>query len=128
MISERDAANRIPITIATMLATLLHSLDMTIANVALPHMQGSVSASPDQITWVLTSYLVATAVVMPLTGWLSARIGRKRLFLIAVAGFIIASMLCGVATSLPEIVLFRCFQGACGSALIPLSDGAGEVA
>jgi DHA2 family multidrug resistance protein len=117
-----DAANRIPITIAVMLATVMSSLDTTIANVALPHIQGSVSASVDQITWVLTSYIVATAIMMPLTGFLADRLGRKRVFLISIAGFITASMLCGVANSLMEIVLFRLLQGICGAALIPLSQ------
>jgi DHA2 family multidrug resistance protein len=121
-ISEHDAANRWPITISIMLATVMNSLDTTIANVALPHMQGSVSASPEQITWVLTSYIVAAAVMTPLSGWLADRIGRKRMFLISIALFTAASMLCGIATSLPEIVLFRLLQGVGGAALIPLSQ------
>ena len=121
-ISEHDAANRWPITISIMLATVMNSLDTTIANVALPHMQGSVSASPEQITWVLTSYIVAAAVMTPLSGWLADRIGRKRMFLASIALFTAASMLCGVATSLPEIVLFRLLQGVGGAALIPLSQ------
>src|ERR1700760_4871338 len=89
-----------PITISIMLATLMNALDTTIANVALPHIQGSVSASAEQITWVLTSYIVAAAIMTPMTGWLSCRIGRKLLFLISIVGFTIASMLCGAATSL----------------------------
>jgi DHA2 family multidrug resistance protein len=117
-----DAANRIPITIAVMLATVMSSLDTTIANVALPHIQGSVSASVDQITWVLTSYIVATAIMTPLTGFLADRMGRKLVFLISIAGFTAASMLCGIANSLVEIVLFRLLQGICGAALIPLSQ------
>jgi len=121
-ISEHDARNRWPITISIMLATVMNSLDTTIANVALPHMQGSVSASPEQITWVLTSYIVAAAVMTPLSGWLADRIGRKRMFLISIALFTAASMLCGIATSLPEIVLFRLLQGVGGAALIPLSQ------
>src|SRR5271169_4571603 len=122
MASPKDIANRIPITIAMMLATIMNSLDATIANVALPHMQGSVSASQDQITWVLTSYIVATAIMTPLSGWMSQHIGRKLMFLLSIAGFTIASMLCGIATSLPEIVGFRFLQGACGAAMMPLSQ------
>ena len=122
MTTEHDAKNRWPITISIMLATVMNSLDTTIANVALPHMQGSVSASPEQITWVLTSYIVAAAIMTPLSGWLADRIGRKRMFLISIGGFTVASMLCGIATSLPEIVLFRVLQGMFGAALIPLSQ------
>ncbi len=122
MSNAQDFKNRVPITIAIMLATVMQSLDTTIANVALPHMQGSVSASAEQITWVLTSYIVAGAIMTPLSGWLSDRIGRKRVFLISIGGFTIASMLCGIATSLPEIVLFRLLQGVCGAALMPLAQ------
>ncbi len=122
MVTPHDARNRWPITISIMLATVMNSLDTTIANVALPHMQGSVSASPDQITWVLTSYIVAAAIMTPLSGWLADRIGRKRMFLISIAGFTAASMLCGAAVSLPQIVLFRVLQGVFGAALIPLSQ------
>jgi DHA2 family multidrug resistance protein len=120
--SPSDVANRVPITIGLMLATVMNSLDTTIANVALPHMAGSVSASQDQITWVLTSYIIAAAIMTPLTGWLSVRIGRKTMFLVSIAGFTAASMLCGVAHSLGEIVVFRLLQGLCGAALIPLSQ------
>jgi len=122
MVTQHDARNRWPITISIMLATVMNSLDTTIANVALPHMQGSVSASPEQITWVLTSYIVSAAIMTPLSGWLADRIGRKRMFLISIGGFTLASMLCGAATSLPEIVLFRVLQGVFGAALIPLSQ------
>ncbi|HZZ31344.1 MAG TPA: MDR family MFS transporter [Phenylobacterium sp.] len=122
MVTQHDAKNRWPITISIMLATVMNSLDTTIANVALPHMQGSVSASPEQITWVLTSYIVAAAIMTPLSGWLADRIGRKRMFLISIGGFTAASMLCGIATSLPEIVIFRLLQGVFGAALIPLSQ------
>src|SRR5947209_19262752 len=118
MASAKDIANRRPITGALMLATLMNTLDSTIANVALPHIQGSVSAAQDQITWVLTSYIIATAIMTPLSGWLSQRVGRKQMFLISIAGFTIASMLCGVATSLPEIVVFRLLQGMAGASLI----------
>ncbi|MGZ3315661.1 MAG: DHA2 family efflux MFS transporter permease subunit, partial [Caulobacteraceae bacterium] len=105
-----------------MLATIMVSLDTTIANVALPHIQGSVSASQDQITWVLTSYIVASTIMTPMTGWLSGRIGRKQVFLVSIIGFTIASMLCGMAGSLFQIVLFRLLQGLFGAALIPLSQ------
>ena len=122
MTSASDIANRVPITISLMLATVMNSLDTTIANVALPHIQGSVSASPDQIEWVLTSYLVSSAIMTPLSGWLSVRFGRKLMFAVSIAGFTVASMLCGIATSLGEIVGFRLLQGICGASLIPLSQ------
>jgi len=122
MTTEQDAKNRWPITISIMLATVMNSLDTTIANVALPHIQGSVSASADQITWVLTSYIVSAAIMTPLSGWMADRIGRKRMFLLSIGGFTAASMLCGIASSLPEIVIFRVLQGVFGAALIPLSQ------
>jgi DHA2 family multidrug resistance protein len=122
VIDARDAANRWPITISIMLATVMNSLDTTIANVALPHIQGSVSAGPEQIGWVLTSYIVSAAIMTPLSGWLADRLGRKRMFLISIGGFVIASMLCGIATNLPELVLFRLLQGVFGASLIPLSQ------
>ena len=115
MASQVDIDNRFPITGALMLATLMNTLDSTIANVALPHMQGELSASQDQITWVLTSYIIATAIMTPLSGWLSLKIGRKPMFLASIAGFTVASMLCGVAQSLPEMVIFRLIQGIAGS-------------
>lgn len=105
-----------------MLATVMQALDTTIANVPLPHMQGSFSASQDQIAWVLTSYIVAAAIMTPPTGVLAARLGRKRLFLWAVGGFTVSSMLCGAATSLDELVLFRLLQGVFGAGLVPLSQ------
>lgn len=117
-----DAANRIPITVSIMLATVMNSIDMTIANVALPHIQGSVSASAEQITWVLTSYIVAAAIMTPLTGFLAGKFGRKQVFLWSIGGFTVASMLCGLANSLVEIVAFRLLQGLFGAALIPLSQ------
>ncbi len=100
----------------------MQALDTTIANVALPYMQGSVSASQDQIDWVLTSYIVAAAIMTPPTGYLAGRFGLKRLFLVSIAGFTVASMLCGTAQSLVEIVLFRVLQGVFGAALVPLSQ------
>ena len=115
-------ANRGPITFSIMLATLMNTLDSTIANVALPHIQGSLSAAPDQITWVLTSYIVAAAVMTPMSGWLAGRLGMKRTFLVVITGFTVASMLCGAATSLPQIVAFRVLQGLFGAALVPLSQ------
>ena len=117
-----DSGNRAAITVCVILATLMQALDTTIANVALPYMQGSVSASQDQIDWVLTSYIVAAAIMTPPTGYLAGRFGLKRLFLVSVAGFTVASMLCGMAQSLVEIVLFRILQGLFGAALVPLSQ------
>lgn len=114
--------NRIMITVSIMLATLIQSLDGTIANVALPHMQGSLSASSDQITWVLTSFIVAAAIATPLNGWLCDRFGLKKVFLVSVAGFTIASVLCGISGTLVEIVLARVLQGMFGAALVPLSQ------
>jgi DHA2 family multidrug resistance protein len=105
-----------------MLATIMQVVDMTIVNVALPHMQGNMSATQDQISWVLTSYIVSAAIMTPLTGPLAERFGRKRLFVGAVIGFTLASMLCGMATSLEQIVAFRILQGAFGAPLVPLSQ------
>jgi len=110
------------ITVSIMLATIMQALDTTIANVALPHMQGSLQASQDQITWVLTSYIVASAIALPLTGWLCAQWGRRKVFIVSVVGFTIASALCGVSTSLGGIVLARLLQGVFGAALVPLSQ------
>ncbi len=110
------------ITITIMLATVMQALDATIANVALPHMQGTLSATSEEIAWVLTSYIVAAAIMTPLTGFLAARLGRKRLFSWAIAGFTVASVLCGIATSLDQLVLFRLLQGVFGACLIPLSQ------
>jgi DHA2 family multidrug resistance protein len=114
--------NRGAITVSIMLATFMQGVDTTIANVALPHMQGSFSCSQDQIAWVVTSYIVAAAIMTPLTGWLAGRFGIKWVFLISVAGFTVASALCGAAASLPQLVLYRLLQGVCGAALVPLSQ------
>jgi DHA2 family multidrug resistance protein len=114
--------NRRMITVSVMLATIIQALDTTIANVALPHMQGSLSASQDQITWVLTSYIVAAAIATPLTGWLCDRFSQKSVFLVSVAGFTIASALCGLSGSLTQIVAARLLQGLFGAALVPLSQ------
>lgn len=110
------------ITIAVMSATLIQVLDTTIVNVALPHMEGSLSATADQITWVLTSYLVASAIFMPLTGYFTDVLGRKKYLLLSIAGFILTSLLCGLATNITQIVLFRMLQGVFGAALVPLSQ------
>ncbi|HKX10114.1 MAG TPA: DHA2 family efflux MFS transporter permease subunit [Stellaceae bacterium] len=114
--------NRAMITISVMLATVMQVIDTTIANVALPHMQGGLSTTQDQIAWVLTSYIIAAAIMTPMTGWLAGRFGRKRLFLLSVVGFTVASLLCGAAQTLPQIVVFRLFQGLFGAALVPLSQ------
>src|SRR5271170_3798734 len=113
---------RVAITICVILATLMQALDTTIANVALPYIQGSVSASQDEIAWVLTSYIVAAAIMTPPTGYLTSRFGLKRLFLVSIAGFTVSSVLCGMAQSLVQIVLFRILQGLFGAALVPLSQ------
>src|SRR6201987_3466324 len=105
------------VTICAMTATIMQALDTTIANVALPYMQGSLSTSQDQINWVLTSYIVAVANMTPPRGVLAGRFGRQGLFLIAIVGFTVASMLCGMAQSLVQIVLFRLLQGAFGAGL-----------
>ncbi len=120
--AHRTDINRPMITISIMLATVIQALDGTIANVALPHMQGSLNASQDQITWVLTSFIVAAAIATPLTGWFSDRFGQKNIFLASIAGFTIASALCGIAGNLTEIVLARLLQGIFGAALVPLSQ------
>jgi DHA2 family multidrug resistance protein len=113
---------RFIVTVCTVVATLMQSLDGTIANVALPYMQGSLDAAPDQITWVLTSYIVAAAIMTAPVGWLSARFGRKNLFIACLAGFTATSMLCGLAESLNQMVLFRLLQGGFGAGLVPLSQ------
>lgn len=114
--------NRFIITVVVMSATLMQMLDTTIVNVALPHMQGTLSASSDEITWTLTSYLVSSAIFMPLTGYFSDMLGRKKYLLISIVGFTAASALCGASVSLTEMVLFRMLQGIFGAALVPLSQ------
>jgi DHA2 family multidrug resistance protein len=116
-------ANRGAITACVILAVIMQALDTTIANVALPFIQGSVSASADQINWVLTSYIVAAAIMTPPSGFLAAKFGRKRVLLTAIAGFVGASVLCGLAQSLNQIVAFRLLQGLFGAALVPLAQG-----
>jgi DHA2 family multidrug resistance protein len=110
------------VTVCLMVATLMQALDSTIANVALPYMQGSLGATYDQITWVLTSYVIAAAIMTAPVGWLAARFGRKQLFIVSLAGFTVASMACGAAQTLVQIVLFRLAQGIFGAALVPLSQ------
>jgi DHA2 family multidrug resistance protein len=114
--------NRLMITLAVMSSTLIQVLDTTIVNVALPHMQGELGATADQISWVLTSYLVSSAIFMPLTGHFTDIMGRKRFLLICIAGFVAASALCGISQSLAQIVFFRLLQGVFGAALVPLSQ------
>ncbi|OYW44481.1 MAG: EmrB/QacA family drug resistance transporter [Sphingomonadales bacterium 32-68-7] len=117
-------ANPILLVIGIMTASLIQVLDTTIANVAIPHMQSSLGATPDTVSWVLTSYIIASAVAMPITGWLADRVGSRRLFIGSVIGFIVASMLCGMAQNLEEMVIFRALQGVAGAFIAPLSQAA----
>jgi DHA2 family multidrug resistance protein len=110
------------VTICAMTATIMQALDTTIANVALPYMQGTLSASQDQINWVLTSYIVAAAIMTAPVGWIANRFGRKRIFIICSAGFTVASVMCGLAQDINQMVLFRLLQGVFGAALVPLSQ------
>src|ERR1700704_2101454 len=110
------------ITISVILASFLQALDQTIANVALPHIGGELSATQEQISWVLTSYIVAAAIMIPLSGWLADRYGRKNVLVLSVVLFTVSSALCGVAQSLVQIVLFRFVQGLAGAALVPQSQ------
>ncbi|MGD0850537.1 MDR family MFS transporter [Bradyrhizobium sp.] len=110
------------VTICAMTATIMQALDTTIANVALPYMQGSLSASQDQINWVLTSYIVAAAIMTAPVGWIANRFGRKRIFIVCSAGFTVASVMCGLAQDISQMVLFRLLQGVFGAALVPLSQ------
>src|SRR5471030_3165827 len=121
LVPENSLEHKI-ITISVMLATIMQALDSTIANVALPHIQSSLAATQDQAVWVLTSYIVAAAVMYPLTGWLANAYGRREVFLVSITVFVAASALCGIATSLNQLVLFRIIQGAGGAALVPLSQ------
>ena len=117
-----EGRRRALITVFLMSASIMQVLDNTIANVALPRVQGALSATQDQMAWVLTSYIVAAAIMTPMAGWLAGRFGRKQIVLISIAGFTLASMLCGIAQSLPQMVLARLLQGACGAALVPMSQ------
>ena len=120
--AERRASHKWLVAVAVMLGATLEVLDTSIVNVSLPHMQGSFSASRDEVTWILTSYIVANGIMIPLTGWISARFGRKRYFLLSVVVFVIASGLCGAAHTLVQMVIFRLIQGAAGAAMIPSSQ------
>ena len=117
-----EPTERLLVTVAVMLAVLIQVLDTTIANVALPHMQASLGATQESVNWVLTSYIVASAIALPISGWLSDKVGRKRLLVWSVIGFTIASFLCAVAQSLPEMVAFRLLQGVTGAFLVPLAQ------
>lgn len=117
-----DPFRRNMITLFVMMGSFMSQLDVTIANVALPSMQGTMSASSEQITWVLTSYIVTAAIFTPLCGWLASRFGRKRIMIISIGGFTIASLLCGLAVNLPQIIGFRILQGMLGAALMPISQ------
>jgi DHA2 family multidrug resistance protein len=110
------------VAISVMFATFMEVLDTTVVNVSLPHIAGNLSASTDEATWALTSYLVANAIILPITGWLSSRFGRKRLLMMSVTGFTISSLLCGIAPTLATLILFRVIQGATGGCLQPLSQ------
>ncbi|HKD84355.1 MAG TPA: MFS transporter, partial [Terriglobales bacterium] len=110
------------IAIAVMSSTFMEVLDTTVVNVSLPHIAGSLSSTNDEATWTLTSYLVANAIILPMTGWLAGRFGRKRLLMMSVTGFTVASFLCGLAPSLPFLIICRVIQGACGGGLQPLSQ------
>jgi len=123
-VAQLPVENHLLLIVGVMAATLLQVLDITIANVAIPHMQSTLGATPDTISWVLTSYIIASAVAMPITGWLSDRVGSRRLFIWSVAGFVIASMLCGMAQNLEEMVIFRALQGVAGAFIAPLSQAA----
>src|SRR6185437_14237877 len=113
---------RMLITVCAMTATIMQALDTTIANVALPYMQGSLSASLDQINWVLTSYIVASAIMTAPIGWMSDRFGRKRMFVTCAAGFTFASVLCAGSQDIGSMVFARLMQGAFGASLVPLSQ------
>jgi DHA2 family multidrug resistance protein len=119
---ELPTGQRLIVTVGIMAAVLLQVLDTTIANVALPHMQASLNATQDTINWVLTSYIVASAIALPISGWLADRVGRKRLLLISVVVFTVASVLCATATALGEMVFFRALQGVGGAFIVPLAQ------
>ena len=120
--SSAGGAPRWLLSVAVMLATVMVILDMTIVNVALPHMMGSLGATADQITWVLTAYIVMEAIFIPMSGLLATRLGRRGLMLIGIGGFVVASALCGQADSLAEMIVFRLLQGGFGAAVVPLSQ------
>ena len=119
---QRPEVNKWLVTLAVMAGTFMEIVDTTVVNVALPHIAGSMAASADETTWILTAYLVSNAVILPITGWLSARFGRKRFLLLCLVLFTVSSMLFGAATSLPELIVFRIIQGLGGGALQPISQ------
>ncbi len=121
-VAQLPVANPGILIVGIMAASLLQVLDTTIANVAIPHMRTALGATTETVTWVLTSYIIASAVALPITGWLSDRVGARRLFILSVAGFILSSMLCGMAQNLEEMVLFRALQGVTGAFIAPLSQ------
>jgi DHA2 family multidrug resistance protein len=121
-VHELSGSRKWIVAVSVMFGTILEVLDSSIVNVALPHMQGSFSASVDEIAWVVTSYLVAAGIMIPMTGWIAGRFGRKRYFIASITMFVGASALCGVAQSLNQIVFFRLLQGAAGAAMMPLSQ------
>ncbi len=120
--SAQPQVNPWIVAVAVMFGTFMEVLDTTVVNVSLPHIAGSLSASVDEASWALTSYLVANAIILPITGWLANFFGRKRTLMAAVTGFTMASVLCGLAPSLPVLIFFRVIQGATGGALQPLSQ------
>ena len=119
--SEQRQINPWLIAVSVMFATFMEVLDTTVVNVSLPHIAGTLSATIDEATWALTSYLVANAIILPMTGWLASRFGRKNLLMLSVVGFTAASFLCGLAPTLGSLIFFRILQGATGGALQPLS-------
>lgn len=122
MTDRSPQTNKWLITITVMLPTIMEIIDTSVANVALPHMQGSLNAGTDEVTWVLTSYLVSNAIVLPMTGWLSRMFGRKRFLMTCIILFTLSSLLCGAAPNLATLIMFRVIQGAAGGALIPISQ------
>src|SRR5438876_10830679 len=120
--TEGRVVNPWIIAIAVMFATFMDVLDTTVVNVSLPHIAGSLSVTIDEATWALTSYLVANAIILPMTGWLANHFGRKRILMLSIAGFTVSSFLCGMAPSLPFLIFFRVVQGATGGGLQPLSQ------
>src|SRR6185369_4921474 len=119
---SQKTVNKWLITLSVMLPTIMEIIDTSVANVALPHMQGSLNAGTDEVAWVLTSYLVSNAIVLPMTGWLARLFGRKRFLITCIILFTLASFLCGAAPNLGALILFRVIQGAAGGALIPISQ------
>jgi len=120
--TSQKVPNRALITLCVMMGNLMQSLDASIANVSLPYMQGTLSTSAEEITWVLTSYVIAAAIMTAPVGWMAVRFGRKNLHVACMSGFVVASMLCGMADTLQQMVAFRFLQGMCGAALVPLSQ------